>query len=77
MKEPVKGAFVPFAAGPRQCIGNYFAVLEATTVLQTLHQHVELDLLPGQRLEVDPQITLRPRGPLQMLVRSRPGAAKS
>ncbi len=69
LTEPVKGSFLPFAAGPRQCIGNYFAVLEATTVLQTLHQHVRLDLLPGQRLEVDPQITLRPRGPLSMKVR--------
>lgn len=72
LREPVKGSFVPFAAGPRQCIGNYFAMLEATTVLKTLQQHVELDLIPGQQLEIDPQITLRPRGPLWMKVRARP-----
>lgn len=71
LREPVKGSFVPFAAGPRQCIGNYFAVLEATTVLQTLHKHLELDLIPGQSLVIDPQITLRPRGPLWMKVRLR------
>lgn len=69
LKEPVKGSFVPFAAGPRRCIGNYFAILEATTVLQTLQRHVRLDLIPGQRLQIDPQITLRPRGPLWMKVR--------
>ena len=68
LQEPIKGAFVPFAAGPRQCIGNYFAVLEATTVLETLRE-VRLDLLPGQQLEIDPQITLRPRGALWMKVR--------
>ncbi len=70
LQEPVKGSFVPFAAGPRQCIGNYFAVLEATTVLQTLQQHLQLELIPGQPLEIDPQITLRPRGALWMKVRA-------
>ena len=67
-REPVKGSFVPFASGPRQCIGNYLALLEATTVLETMHRHVQLDLLPGQRLQIDPQITLRPKGPLPMRV---------
>ena len=71
LHEPIRGSFVPFAAGPRQCIGNYFAVLEATTVLQTLQRQVRLDLIPGQRLEIDPQITLRPRSPLRMKVRLR------
>jgi len=70
-RDPVKGSFVPFAAGPRQCIGNYLAVLEATTVLRTLLGHLQLDLIPGQALLIDPQITLRPRGPLWMRVRFR------
>jgi cytochrome P450 len=69
LREPVKGSFVPFAAGPRQCIGNYLAVLEATTVLETLAD-LQLELIPGQGLEIDPQITLRPRGPLWMRVRA-------
>ena len=71
LQEPVKGSFVPFAAGPRQCLGNYFALLEATTVLETLAQYLEFDLLPGQELVIDPQITLRPRGPLWVKVRFR------
>lgn len=70
LQEPIKGAFLPFAAGPRQCIGNYLAVLEATTVLETLRD-VRLDLIPGQPLEIDPQITLRPRGPLWMKLRHK------
>lgn len=69
LQEPVKGSFVPFAAGPRQCLGNYFALLEATTVLQTLTRHLTFELLPGQELVIDPQITLRPRGPLWVKVR--------
>lgn len=69
LKDPVKGAYVPFAAGPRQCLGNYMAVLEATTVLECLRP-VQLELIPGQSLQIDPQITLRPKGPLWMRVAS-------
>ncbi|MBS2038320.1 cytochrome P450 [bacterium] len=69
LQDPVKGSFVPFAAGPRQCIGNYLALTEATTILECLRE-TRLELVPGQRLEIDPQITLRPRGCLWMRVRA-------
>ncbi|MFN8610943.1 MAG: cytochrome P450 [Vulcanimicrobiota bacterium] len=70
LEEPVKGSFIPFAAGPRQCIGNHLAMIEAITVLDCLRE-VRLELIPGQKLEIDPQVTLRPKGGLWMRVRKR------
>lgn len=70
-----KGSFVPFAAGPRQCIGNYFAMLEARLILATLTQNVRLNLVPGATVEPDPLITLRPRGGVPVTVESRSALA--
>jgi cytochrome P450 len=54
-------AYFPFGGGPRQCIGSAFALMEAQLVLATIAQHCRLDLVPGQRIVLDPKITLRPR----------------
>lgn len=59
-------AYVPFGAGPRVCIGNAFALTEATLVLATIAQHFRLRLVPGQRVEPWPIFTLRTRYGLPM-----------
>jgi cytochrome P450 len=56
-------AYFPFGGGPRVCIGNHFAMLEATLVLALLMQRHHFELLPGQRLSFTPSVTLRQRGP--------------
>jgi cytochrome P450 len=56
-----KFVYFPFGAGSRQCIGEAFAWMEATLALATLAQRWKLRLAPGQRLEVQPKITLRPK----------------
>jgi cytochrome P450 len=68
-REPAKGAYYPFGAGPRQCIGSAFAMMEAELVLATLAQRVRLELAPGAPVELDPSITLRPKNGLLMTVR--------
>jgi cytochrome P450 len=68
-KEPARGAYLPFGAGPRMCIGNAFATVEAELVLATLLQRLTFELLPGQTVELQPSITLRPLGGLRMTVR--------
>ena len=60
-------AYYPFSAGPRTCIGNHFALLEATLVLAELAQRVTLRLLPGQDLEPEFVGTLRPRNARLMM----------
>ncbi len=59
-------AYFPFGGGPRQCIGSAFALMEAQLVLATIAQRCRLDLVPGQRIVLDPKITLRPRDGLLM-----------
>lgn len=64
-------AYLPFGAGPRVCIGNSFAMMEAQIMLATIAQRYELRLAPGQRVEPEPLITLRPKGGLRMIARER------
>jgi cytochrome P450 len=69
--ERPKFAYLPFGAGPRQCIGNQFALIEAHLSVATLAQRYRLELVPGQRVEAWPLITLRPRYGMSMLIAAR------
>jgi cytochrome P450 len=66
-----KFAYVPFGAGPRQCIGNQFALMEAQLTVATLAQRYRLRLVPGHPVEPWPLITLRPRHGMPMFVEAR------
>jgi len=70
-----KFVYFPFGAGSRQCIGESFAWMEATLVLATLAQRWRLRLIPGQKLEVQPKITLRPKYGIRMVPELRVGAS--
>jgi cytochrome P450 len=61
-------AYFPFGGGPRMCIGNNFALLEAQLLLATIAQRYELLLVPGHQVGLLPQVTLRPRGGMPMFV---------
>lgn len=73
-KELPRGAYLPFGAGPRVCIGNHFALMEGHVVLATLARGARFDLAPGAKVAMDPLVTLRPKG-LRMKVTRLPGAA--
>jgi len=63
-------AYFPFGGGPRQCIGNAFATMEAVLLLCTIAQRFRLAMEPGQRVAPAPYITLRPEpGPRMRLAR--------
>lgn len=60
-------AYLPFGGGPRQCIGNSFALTEAVLILATLAQQVRLRLVAGHPVDTEPLITLRPRHGMKMI----------
>src|SRR5207247_2319539 len=49
-------AYFPFGDGPRICIGNQFAMMEAVLVLATVAQRYRLELVPGFQLELLPSV---------------------
>jgi cytochrome P450 len=65
------GAYFPFGDGPRRCIGQGFAMLEAAIVIATLAQRFQFRLVPGHSVEPEPLITLRPRHGIRMTLHSR------
>jgi cytochrome P450 len=64
-------AYVPFGAGPRMCVGEPFAWLEAALLLATIGQRWSLDLAASHRVQLQPVVTLRPRNGMPMTVRAR------
>jgi cytochrome P450 len=56
-----KFAFYPFGAGTRVCIGEHFAMMEGILLIAVVAQRWRLRLEPNQKVELWPQITLRPR----------------
>jgi cytochrome P450 len=66
-----RGAYFPFGDGPRICIGNQFAMLEAVLVLATVAHRYRLALAPGFKLELLPSVTLRPKRGVSMVVGKR------
>jgi cytochrome P450 len=61
-------AYLPFSGGPRLCIGNEVALMEATLVLAMLAQRYRLQLVPGTVVAPESRLTLRPRGGLPMIL---------
>ncbi len=64
-----RGAYLPFGAGARMCIGAGFALMEAVLLLARLAQDWAPEVDPA-RPSMRPTVTLRP-GPLQAVLRAR------
>ncbi len=64
-------AYFPFGGGPRQCIGNSFAQMEAVLLLAAIAQRFQLSLVPGQRITPTPYVTLRPEPGIRMRLTHR------
>ncbi len=65
------GVYFPFGGGPRVCIGQGFAMMEAVLLLATVAQRFELTLVPEHEIVLQPSITLRPEHGIKVLLRRR------
>jgi len=66
-----KFAYYPFGGGPRDCIGNHFAMMEAQLLLATIVQHFTADLAPNANIVPQPLVTLRAQYGVPMILRQR------
>lgn len=66
-----KFAYFPFGGGPRICIGNQFAMMEATLILATVARRFRLRSVPGFPVVPEPAITLRFKHGLEMVASRR------
>ncbi|MBK8716995.1 MAG: cytochrome P450 [Deltaproteobacteria bacterium] len=66
-----KGSYLPFSAGPRFCIGMHFAMMEGPIVLATLLRRLRFEIDPALDIAEDDFATLRPRGGVPAIVRTR------
>jgi cytochrome P450 len=64
--------YSPFGGGVRRCIGEGFAWTEGILLIAALAQKWKLNLVKGQRVDVRPQITLRPKYGMKMSIQRAP-----
>ena len=63
--------YLPFGLGPRACIGEHLALIEMHAHAIILARRFALSLVPGQTIEIEPQVNLRTRSPVRMHVALR------
>lgn len=66
-----KYAYLPFGGGPRVCLGNAFAMMEARLVLATIAQKYRLALAPGHQVIPQRVFTLRSKYGMKMVATQR------
>jgi enediyne biosynthesis protein E7 len=66
-----KFAYIPFAVGPRHCIGENIAMFEMLVHMRTMMRRFRLKRADNDPIELEAQINLRPRSNLMMTVETR------
>jgi cytochrome P450 len=64
-------SYFPFGGGTRICIGEQFAWMEGVLILATIARKWNLRYTGGAAPEIEPRITLRPRGGVAMRIEDR------
>ena len=64
-------AYFPFGGGPRSCVGEPFAWMEGTLIIARIASRWKLELRRGEKVEMLPRITLRPKNGIRMKTSKR------
>lgn len=71
IKQQHKQAYIPFSAGPRRCIGDFFATVEMQMHIGLMARHFSLEYVEDQPLELIPEINMRSKHPVMMKIKKR------
>jgi cytochrome P450 len=66
-----KFSYIPFAVGPRHCIGENIAMFEMLVHVRAMSRRFRLSRAGSEPIELEAQINLRPRSNLMMTVTER------
>lgn len=64
-------AYFPFGGGPRRCIGQGFAIMEASLLIALLAQRFRFRLVSAEKTSPEPLITLRARPGIRLRLEVR------
>jgi cytochrome P450 len=65
-KQQTPFTYLPFGGGPRGCIGGNYAMLQILMILSILLRKYDFQLSPGQTIEAQPMVILRPKHGIRM-----------
>lgn len=71
IKDQHKQAYIPFSAGPRRCIGDFFATVEMQMHVGLMARHFRFEYVEEHALELAPEINMRSKHPIKMKIKKR------
>lgn len=71
IKDQNKHAYIPFSAGPRRCIGDFFATVEMQMHVGLMARHFRLEYVEQPPLELAAEINMRARNPILLKLHKR------
>lgn len=63
--------YIPFSGGPRKCVGDQFALMEAVVAMTVLLRQLEFTLVPDQKISMTTGATIHTTNGLYMNVKRR------
>ena len=63
--------YIPFSGGPRKCVGDQFALMEAVIALAVLLKRFEFSMVPDQDIGMTTGATIHTQNGLYMTVKER------